>query len=82
LQHTFTTSLVTFRTDRRPGRAHAESAARYHGVQGGSAINTRALRFGAVALACLLASACKGRQEPVKPIAALTLAPIVCFIDY
>ncbi|QOL49216.1 hypothetical protein [Massilia litorea] len=42
----------------------------------------RALRFGAVALACLLASACKGRQEPVKPIAALTLTPIVCFIDY
>ena len=45
-------------------------------------MNTRALRFGAVALACLLASACKGRQEPVKPIAAITVAPIVCFIDY
>jgi hypothetical protein len=39
----------------------------------------RILRLGAVALACLLASACKGRQEPVKPIASM---PIVCFIDY
>lgn len=42
-------------------------------------MTTRALRFGAVVLACLLASACKGRQEPVKPIAS---NPIVCFIDY
>ena len=39
----------------------------------------RALRYAALALACLLASACKGRQEPVKPIAA---TPLVCFIDY
>jgi len=37
-----------------------------------------ALRFGALALVCLLA-ACKGRQEPVKPIAS---SPLVCFIDY
>jgi hypothetical protein len=42
-------------------------------------MNKRALRFGAVALACLLVSACKGRQEPVKPIASI---PIVCFIDW
>ncbi len=41
-------------------------------------MNTRALRYGALALVCLLA-ACKGRQEPVKPIAA---NPLVCFIDY
>ena len=41
-------------------------------------MNTRALRCGALALVCLLA-ACKGRQEPVKPIAA---NPLVCFIDY
>jgi hypothetical protein len=39
----------------------------------------RVLRCGAVVLACLLASACKGRQEPVKPIAS---TPLVCFIDY
>ena len=39
----------------------------------------RALRCGAVALACLLASACKDRQEPVKPI---TSNPLVCFIDF
>ena len=38
-----------------------------------------ALRCGAVVLACLLASACKGRQEPVKPIAS---TPLVCFIDF
>jgi hypothetical protein len=63
-------------------RARAEPEPRYDEGEGGTAMNKRALRFGAVALACLLASACKGRQEPVKPIAALTLAPIVCFIDY
>ena len=39
----------------------------------------RVLRCGAVVLACLLASACKGRHEPVKPIAS---TPLVCFIDY
>ena len=39
----------------------------------------RALRYGAVALACLLASACKDRPEPVKPIAS---TPLVCFIDF
>ena len=39
----------------------------------------RALRYGAVVLACLLASACKERHEPVKPIAA---QPFVCFIDF
>jgi len=38
----------------------------------------RALRYGAFALVCLLA-ACKGRQEPVKPIAA---NPLVSFIDH
>jgi len=37
------------------------------------------LRCAAIVLACLLASACKGRQEPVKPIAS---SPLVCFIDY
>lgn len=40
---------------------------------------SRALRYGAVALACLLAAACKGPRDPVKPIAS---TPIVCFIDY
>ena len=39
----------------------------------------RALRYGAVALACLLAAGCKDRPEPAKPIAA---NPIVCFIDF
>ena len=38
----------------------------------------RALRCSALALVCLLA-ACKGRQEPVKPIAA---NPLVCFMDH
>ncbi|WP_267875200.1 hypothetical protein [Massilia sp. Leaf139] len=38
-----------------------------------------ALRCGAVVLACLLVGACKGRQEPVKPIA---VTPLVCFIDF
>jgi hypothetical protein len=38
----------------------------------------RALRYGALAILCVLA-ACKGRQEPVKPIAS---TPLVCFIDY
>jgi hypothetical protein len=64
------------------GRARAEPESRYDEGEGGTAMNKRALRFGAVALACLLASACKGRQEPVKPIASVPIAPIVCFIDY
>jgi hypothetical protein len=51
---------------------------RYHGGKGGTTMKMRALRYGAFALVCLLA-ACKGRQEPVKPIAA---NPLVCFIDY
>ena len=38
----------------------------------------RALRYGAVVLACLLASACKDNQQPVKPIASL---PLLCCID-
>jgi len=42
-------------------------------------MKTRALRCGALVLVCLLACACKGRQEPAKPIAA---SPLVCFIDY
>lgn len=42
-------------------------------------MNMRALRYGALALACLLTSACKDRPEPVKPIAA---TPIVCCIDF
>ena len=37
------------------------------------------LRWSVVALACLLASACKERQEPVKPIAP---TPLVIFIDH
>ena len=45
-------------------------------------MNMRARRYGALApalaIVCLLV-ACKGRQEPVKPIAA---TPLVCFIDY
>jgi hypothetical protein len=61
----------------KPARLAAKP--RYHGGEGGIAMKMRALRFGAVALACLLASACKGRQEPVKPIAS---TPVVCFIDY
>jgi hypothetical protein len=61
----------------KPARARAE--ARYHGREGGIAMKMRALRYGAVALACLLAAACKGRNDPVKPIAS---APIACFIDY
>jgi hypothetical protein len=60
-------------------RARAAAEARYHGRQGGIAMRLRALRYGALALACLLATACKGRQEPVKPIAS---TPLVCFIDY
>jgi hypothetical protein len=64
-------------SEAKPARLAAE--ARYHGGEGGTAMKMRALRFGAVALACLLASACKGRQEPVKPIAS---TPLVCFIDY
>jgi hypothetical protein len=51
---------------------------RYDEGEGGTAMKTRALRYGAFALVCLLA-ACKGRQEPVKPIAA---NPLVCWIDY
>ena len=51
---------------------------RYDKGEGGTATKMRALRCGALALVCLLA-ACKGRQEPVKPIAA---NPLVCFIDY
>ena len=39
----------------------------------------RALRYGAIALACLLAAACKERQDPGKPIAS---NPLVCFIDH
>ena len=42
-------------------------------------MNLRALRYGAVALACLLAAACKDRPEPSKPIAPNAL---VCFIDF
>ncbi|MFC5512755.1 hypothetical protein ACFPOU_16730 [Massilia jejuensis] len=42
-------------------------------------MNTRVLRYGAMVLACLLASACKDRPEPVKPIAA---TPLVCCIDF
>ena len=42
-------------------------------------MNMRALRYGALALVCLLAAACKGRQEPVKPIAS---NPLVCFINH
>ncbi len=38
-----------------------------------------ALRYGVLALACLLATACKDRPDPVKPIAA---TPIVCCIDF
>jgi len=41
-------------------------------------MNLRALRYGVLALVCLLA-ACKGRREPVKPIAAL---PLVCCLDH
>ena len=41
-------------------------------------MNMRTLRYGALALVCLLA-ACKGRQEPVKPIAA---NPLVCLFDH
>jgi hypothetical protein len=39
----------------------------------------RALRYGALVLVCLLAAACKGRQEPAKPIAS---SPLACWIDY
>ncbi|MFC4931202.1 hypothetical protein [Massilia sp. GCM10023247] len=39
----------------------------------------RSLRWSAFALACLLASGCKQRNEPVKPIAA---SPLAVFIDY
>jgi hypothetical protein len=86
LQHTFTTSFTHCALSRRacdtvsaakPARLAAE--ARYHGGEGGIAMKMGALRFGAIALACLLASACKGRHEPVKPIAS---TPLVCFIDY
>jgi hypothetical protein len=42
-------------------------------------MNLRALRFGAVVLACLLAAACKDRPEPVKPIAS---TPLICCIDF
>ena len=38
----------------------------------------RSLRWSALALACLLASACKDRNEPVKPIAN---SPPAIFID-
>jgi hypothetical protein len=61
------------------GFGHGGAAFAMIGNGGGIAMRMRALRYGAVALACLLAAACKGRQEPVKPIAS---APIVCFIDY
>lgn len=39
----------------------------------------RTLRYGALALACLLASACKERPGPVKPIASM---PIICGIAF
>ena len=42
-------------------------------------MNMRALRYGAIALACLLTTACRERPEPVKPI---TANPLVCFIDF
>ena len=51
---------------------------RYDAGEGGTAMKMRALRCSALALVCLLA-ACKGRQEPVKPIAA---NPLVCFMDH
>jgi hypothetical protein len=86
LQHTFTTSFTHFALNRRACRAvseakpaHLAAEPRYHGDEGGIAMKMGALRFGAIALACLLASACKGRQEPVKPIAS---TPLVCFVDY
>jgi hypothetical protein len=67
--------------ERSPARngARFEAEPRYHGSEGGIAMPSRALRYGAVALACLLAAACKGPRDPVKPIAS---TPIVCFIDY
>ena len=39
------------------------------------------LRWSALALACLLASACKDRHEPVKPTAPGTPAVIDRFLD-
>ena len=36
------------------------------------------LRWSAIALACLLAGGCQGRNEPVKPIAP---TPLVDFLD-
>lgn len=39
----------------------------------------RPLRWSVLVLACLLASGCKERNEPVKPIAA---TPPLIFIDY
>ena len=47
--------------------------------EGGIAMPSPALRYGAIALVCLLAAACKGPRDPVKPIAS---TPVVCFIDY
>jgi hypothetical protein len=44
-----------------------------------SAMKLRALRWSAIALACLLATACKDRNEPVKPIAT---NPLVLFLDF
>lgn len=41
-------------------------------------MNLRALRYGVLALVCLLA-ACKGRREPVKPIASF---PLICCLDH
>ena len=51
----------------------------YHEGEGGIAMKMPVLRYGAVALACLVLAACKDRPEPVKPIASL---PLVCCIDF
>ncbi|WP_267873614.1 MULTISPECIES: hypothetical protein [unclassified Massilia] len=37
------------------------------------------LRWGAIALACLVIGGCQGRQEPVKPITGCVLASFVDF---
>lgn len=42
----------------------------------------RTLRWSTVALACLLSSGCKERNEPVKPIATSPFAAFVIVIDY
>jgi hypothetical protein len=39
----------------------------------------RTLRWSTLALACLVTTACREHNEPVKPIAK---SPLVLFIDY